>query len=320
MELPVELNKARKIATAMFAGQNDLAFVTEWRKTLGEDKNPLKTDAVDFAQLVQYRFVAHSEIQAYASRVQDFGDHIKNNPNSEIAGIVLLKCDWFPESKVIGVAHFRRTWSNNIILDYLAAHPFIAMRDPAYQYQVRGVGTALLYFVSQIALRYKCGALWGEATHLSCDYYKGQLKLETVEDLIYAPQENLLEFTTRLEKEWAAKESDMAIKGTTLDKIYEAETTNPPFVGSKTAVFNPARRLAYRFLDLPDHVQTGIAQTLGLLQNDDKGQPSAEQFRRFFRRATANGKLPNLWHEVEKQYPDGEPDKNPFSSPQEGRN
>ena len=55
------------------------------------------------------------------------------------------------------------------------------------------------------------------------------------------------------------------------------EAKTPPFVGSKTAVFNPSRRLAYRFLDLPDHVQAGIAKTLGLMQSGDEIQPMAEQ-------------------------------------------
>ena len=313
MELPVELNKTRQTAKIIFAGQHDFGFLAEWRKTLVDDKNPVRIDAVDFAQLAVYRFQAHSEIlQPYAETIEDIGDHITNNPNCEVGGCVLLICDWFPESKVIGLMHFRRTWSNNIILDYLAAHPYITRPPNGYAQIVRGVGTALLYFLSTVAKQYGCDSIWGEATPISCGYYKHIFKLDSVEDLINVPSANFIAFVERFNNEGAKKEGAMADKSGALEKIYELEAKDPPFVGSKTAVFNPKRRLAYRFLDLPYHVQMAIAEALGLLQDDDKSQPAAEQFRRFFKRATDSGKLPDLWEEVEKKHPDGEPDKNPF--------
>jgi hypothetical protein len=75
--------------------------------------------AVDFAQLALDRFSTHSAIQPYARSIGDSGDHIASNPKIEVACCVLLTCDWFPDSNVLGVSHFRRTWSNNIVLDYL---------------------------------------------------------------------------------------------------------------------------------------------------------------------------------------------------------
>ncbi len=312
MELPVELNKGRKTAKLIFAGQHDFGFLAEWRKTLGEDKNPVRIDAVDFAQLAVYRFEAHSEIQPYAETVEDIADHIACNPNCEVAGCVLLTCDWFSDSKVVGLMHFRRTWSNNIVLDYLAAHPFITRPPEGYPQIVQGVGTALLYFLSTVAKRYGCGSIWGEATPISCGYYKYIFRLESVEDLINIPSTNFIKFADGFDKKPSQKDGDVASKNVALDTIYELEAKDPPFVGSKTAVFNPKRRLAFRFLDLPYHSQMAIAEALGLLQDDDKNQPAAEQFRRFFQRATESGKLPDLWIEVEKKHLDGEPDKNPF--------
>ena len=60
MDLPVELNGSSRIAEVTFAGKDDLHFVNEWRKSLGDDQNPLRVDAVDFAQVAVYRFEAHS--------------------------------------------------------------------------------------------------------------------------------------------------------------------------------------------------------------------------------------------------------------------
>jgi hypothetical protein len=59
MEVPVELNKNRQTASIVFAGQQDFGFLAGWREKLGNDQNPLRTDAVDFAQLVADRLKWH---------------------------------------------------------------------------------------------------------------------------------------------------------------------------------------------------------------------------------------------------------------------
>jgi hypothetical protein len=308
MDLSVKLNNKYQTAKAVFAEKEDLAFVHDWRKTLGDDANPRRNDAVDFAEVAVHRFEAHSAIEPYARAIEDIGDHIQNNPQCEVACLVLLKCDWFPESKVIGVSHFRRTWKNRIVLDYLAAHPF-SVRPPSddYQYVVRGVGPALLYFLSSIAKLYGCDAIWGEATQISCDFYKNVLYLESVEDLIWAPRENFLKFMDKMDQRETATAAPSA-----REEIYQVEAENPPFVGSKTAVSNPVRRLAYRFMQLPSRVQREIAEALNLVRGDDASKPTDEQFAAYFGRAAQEGKLSDLWRRVEQQYGDGEPDKNPF--------
>ncbi len=312
MELPVEVNKSPRVARVVFAGKYDFGFLADWRKKLGDDQNPFRTDAVEFAQLAINRFSAHSAIQPYVKSVEDIGDHIANNSKCEVAGFVLLKCDWFPDSDVIGICHFRRTWCNNIILDYLAVHPFIAKQPRDYPLSVRGVGTALLYFLSRIAQQYSCGHIWGEATPISCGFYKKILLLDSVEDLILAPRNKFIEFADGLDLSWQNKSDTATTKAIAVEEVYKLEETNPPLVGNRSAMFSPPRRLAYHFLDLPQHIQMEIAQALGLLQDDDKGLRDDKLFRSLFRRATERGKLADLWSEVEKIHPEGEPGKNPF--------
>lgn len=314
MDIPVELNGAEQNARAVFAGGEDLHFVNDWRKALGRNQNPLRVDAVDFAQLAVARFEAHSAIVPYAKSIGDIGDHIGNNPKSEVACFVVLNAGWFPDSEVIGIAHFRRTWSNRIVLDYLASHPFVVRPPDSYPAKVRGVGKALLYFLCIVAKQYECDAIWGEATQGSCGFYQQVLKLDSVKDLIYAPSEKFLSFIDRTDAN--RKEGTTTAATSAREEIYAVEVENPPFVGSKTAVFNPARRLAYRFLELPYHVQHEIVEALGLFQEEDRNRPSDEQFSLFFRRAAENGKLADLWQRVEQRYPDGDPGKNPFPKPQ----
>jgi len=84
----------------------------------------------------------------------------------------------------------------------------------------------------------------------------------------------------------------------------------------KARMLSAPRKLAYRFLDLPYHVQIEIAQALNLLKDEDEGQSEDELFRRFFHRAADEGRLGELWREVEKKYTDGEPENNPFKKMQ----
>ena len=315
MELRVEVNKSRRVARVVFAGQHDFGFLAEWRKKLGDDENPIRTDAVDFAQLAIDRFSTHSAIQPYVRSIGDIGDHITNNPKCEVAGFVLLKCDWFPDSDVIAICHFRRTWCNNIILDYLAVHPFIAKPPQEYPLSVRGVGTALLYFLSRIAKQYSCGYIWGEATQISCGFYKKILLLDSVEDLILAPHNKFIEFADGLDLSWQNKSDTATTKALAVEEVYKVEETNPPLVGNRSAMFSPPRRLVYHFLDLPQHIQMEIAQGLGLLEDADRGLQEEKLFRDLFRRAAERGKLADLWSEVEKRHPDGVPGENPFLIP-----
>jgi len=202
MEFPIVLNRARQIANLVFAGPHDFGFVDAWREKLGDDQNPVRNDAVDFAQLVLDR-VSTSVTQSYARSIGDIADHIANNPQCEVACCVLLKCDWFQDSNVLGVCHFRRTWSNNIVLDYLTVHPFIARPPDQYPNVVQGVGTALLYFLSHVAKKYECSAIWGEATAISSGFYKKVFSLDSVEDMIYVPRDKFIEFADELEKKLA---------------------------------------------------------------------------------------------------------------------
>ncbi len=76
---------------------------------------------------------------------------------------------------------------------------------------------------------------------------------------------------------------------------------------------NPDRRLTYRFLTLPFHVRVELANTMDLLQDDDKGVPDRVLFQRIFKRAAERGLLPRLWMEVEGRHSLPAPEPNPYA-------
>jgi predicted MPP superfamily phosphohydrolase len=91
------------------------------------------------------------------------------------------------------------------------------------------------------------------------------------------------------------------------------ELASEPPVQQRSDIMNPARRLTYRFLSLPYHIRIGIAYTLELLKDEDKGVSEAELFKRFFHRAKEKKILRRLWDEVERLHGNGRAYENPFS-------
>jgi hypothetical protein len=88
-----------------FATSSDLSFVEEWRETLGANPEPKQREAVDLAQLARERLLADSMVgQQYLKTSEDFRDQIARDPQCEVGGFILLRCDWFYDSQIIGSA------------------------------------------------------------------------------------------------------------------------------------------------------------------------------------------------------------------------
>jgi hypothetical protein len=311
MEIPVKLNGQRQKVKVVFAKAEDFKFVGEWKTALGDDQNPWRVDTVDFAQLAVKRYEASRESGIYANTLSDISDHVLTNPKVEVAAFILLKCSWYPGTDTIGYCHFRRTWSNKIILDYLGAHPNIAKEPENAAHKVRGVGKAIVYFAAQVLRQESCPALWGEATPISANYYKDVFELEKVEDLILVPKEKVIAFAEGVERKWADEDAN----GMQLDdKLDNLEIENPPFVGSKTAVFSPQKRLAFRFLNLGYHKQVEIALALHLVEPGGPALTRDQLAALVFKSAREKGKLAELWNVVNKEYSDSVEEENPFET------
>jgi hypothetical protein len=311
-DVRVKLNGVWRPAAIIFAEPRDLGFIDVWRDKLGDDTDTVRRDALDLAQLAIDSFLAHSRVQQlYANSIEELAAHIKADEQCEVACFVLMKCNWFPDSEVLGICHFRRSWCNSIVLDYLATYPFAARPPEGYPHVVGGVGTALLWLVSDIARQFSCGRIWGEATRGSRSYYKDRFELDSVEDLILVLPDNYTVCAKR-ELRWRDEGDPNTMNAELAEKLYKAEAENPPLIGRRSFVVSPSRKLAYDFLDLPRHVQMQIARAFGLPKEGDEGLRDAYLFRALFRLATETGKLADLWNEVETKHPKGRPEENPF--------
>jgi len=70
--------------------------------------------------------------------------------------------------------------------------------------------------------------------------------------------------------------------------------------------------LAGHFLELTPALREKIAGELGLLPNNHYDIGRIDLAKMIFKNANDNGKLANLWYEVEKAHPEGKPVPNPF--------
>jgi hypothetical protein len=308
----VEVSTKPHKVVVEFSTSSDLSFVEKWRETLGTNPEPKQREAVDLAQLARERFLADSRVgQQYLTTPDDLRDHIARDPQCEVGGFILLRCDWFADSQIIGLCHFRRTWCNNIVVDYLASHPLTLRQSEDARYKVKGIGTALLCFVSRIAIANSCEHVWGEATLGSFPFYEHLFVLDGVKDLFVVPRDNFTKCANR-KLDWQSKTEVNTINMESVKELYEVEATHPPLVGNRTLMVGSRRQLIHHFLDLPRHTQDEIAQTLGLLKDGDGDILEDRWCGVLFQRAEQAGKLRELWNEVEKRHENGEPEKNPF--------
>src|SRR5436190_8463758 len=123
MQVILELNGNKVKAKVSFAQLADFPFARSWKESIGNDQNPVRTDTVEYAALAVKRYEASFGSGIYANSLRDFSDHVQSNPKVEVGALVVLRCNWFPVSEIIGFSHFRRTWCNKIVLDYLGSHP-----------------------------------------------------------------------------------------------------------------------------------------------------------------------------------------------------
>src|SRR5258708_39089450 len=98
MKRPIIIGGNLKEAEIEYVTRPDFAFLEKWKRTVGDDTHPVRIDAVNFATLACKRYEAHAPVENYATRPEDIGDYVRDNPYSEVAVFALMRCRGFPES------------------------------------------------------------------------------------------------------------------------------------------------------------------------------------------------------------------------------
>ena len=163
-----------KVAECGFATEADAEVVAGWEKRFSRDIHPAARDAAEFAALASKRWHHYRQQAGTVRGIDELRRSIAEDPKTEVAMMAVVRADWFPGASVLGVCHFRRTWCNNLFVDFLTAQPEIASRSGL---PVSGVGTVLLTIVVEVAAEIQAPAIWGETTKGSAAFYTKTLDL-----------------------------------------------------------------------------------------------------------------------------------------------
>ena len=171
-----------------------------WRKSVAGEASPIKLDAVELADLAFLRWDEARGRQRAASSLEEIQEFIQNNPHAEVAVMILAKAPWVRKKQLntlVGLCTLRRTWANNIFIDFLSAHPRLT-RNP--RSPIRGAGTALMYAVATVGAAIKAKAIWGEATQNSAPFYAKLFGRQDMKDLLYLAEGDYLAFRSKVEE------------------------------------------------------------------------------------------------------------------------
>ena len=117
----------------------------------------------------------------------------------------------------------------------------------------------------------------------------------------------------RLDLEWWERPADAGMAGPSVQATTPAPTRPKKTLPVGEQDMDPAKVLTYRFLSLPHLVRLRIAQQMSLLNEQDEGLLDAELLGRMMERATAQGKLAELWRRVIKESGERPRGPNPYS-------
>jgi len=188
--------------------RDDLAF-RRWAKSARSGSNPRVVDALELATLCFRRWREETTKDRVADSFEDIEDLIQDNPYAEVAVLVLAKAPWLRDGSLVGLCHCRRTWSNNIYIDFLTVHPRLVRNK-----SVQGVGTALLYFVTCLAADMDAAVIWGEATQNSHQFYRKVFGLADIKDLIFLGKTEYTAFKNRIQEKQSSREALVGPPGT----------------------------------------------------------------------------------------------------------
>ena len=82
MRVRLKANGASRTAEIAYYAYEDATFLTEWQGAVGEDRNPLRRDAVEFAENAWGRWKAYQDRDNYATGLDDMAVYINDNPRA----------------------------------------------------------------------------------------------------------------------------------------------------------------------------------------------------------------------------------------------
>ncbi len=151
------------VSVGWIASPADWAFLRQWRSSLDQSPSNAARDSVEYAVLAckRWRFLHDQGLAPAGLAILKSG--LRTSPDREF-GIALALRSTGPNQPLLGFAFARRTWANNLMLEFLAG-------APAATPSIKGAGRTLMEAFALLASELRCHALWGECTAASHGFY-----------------------------------------------------------------------------------------------------------------------------------------------------
>ena len=193
-----EITRQVECAWVSPPGQSEIAHLRSWFSGSG---NQAQIDAGELAVLAAMKWGATCKLGTVANSLADMEAKIRKNSEAEVTAMFMAHAEW-SRSRALGVCLIHRTWTNNVYLDFLAAHP--GTMDPATR--VSGIGTGLLYCLCELASRLKAPTLWIETTPGSAAFYCSVFRLPAANDMLGVSRADQDGFCFRVRMKWGIPE------------------------------------------------------------------------------------------------------------------
>src|SRR5438046_423977 len=92
--------------------------IDRWETSIGEDVTPPQRDAVEFARLAADRWAEACRQKRTVSSINHLQLAINDHPRQELRLLAIANAKFMRRDSMVGITLFRRTWCNNIALDF----------------------------------------------------------------------------------------------------------------------------------------------------------------------------------------------------------
>lgn len=168
-------------------------FVWELREWTRFSSNLKQADAGAYGRLACDKWAAACALGLVAGSESEFRQLIKIDGDAEVTALLLAVSEW--DNTIIGMALFHRTWTGNIFLEYLSAHPTAIG-------SIKGIGVGILHYIALLALDLEATTLWMETSADSAPYYSHIFELGRSSDVEGLPRSTLAKFVATNGKLW----------------------------------------------------------------------------------------------------------------------
>lgn len=174
MHFQVLVDETPQPVEFVFARNTDLAAITRWRSPRVIEDMAAVRDTLEFARRATEHFRYYKQTLPVANSQAQLRRSMRLDKSAEISMFFVARAQWYEPSRILAFAQCRRTYCNNLVLEFLGTHPRLVGN---FGPRVSGVGTGSLCALAEFAHSTGIRAIWGEATAISAGFYKAVLKV-----------------------------------------------------------------------------------------------------------------------------------------------